>query len=103
LNWLIQTPKKTISVPFDGPKTETESEKNIVDKMLYVKEKFNICAYHEMSMISDLPTSYSLSKAAKQHNAKYILQSTPGNTTVINRTTLSTNTLSVEGKSRITK
>ena len=48
--------------------------------MLYVKEKFNIsnCAYHEMSMISDLPTAYSLSKAAKQLNGKYILRSTPG-------------------------
>ena len=29
-------------------------------------------------MIFDLPTAYSLSKAAKQLNGKYILRSTPG-------------------------
>ena len=54
--------KKTISVPFGSP--ESEIEENI-EKMFSVKERCNIsnCAYHEMSMISDL---YSLSKAAKK-------------------------------------
>ena len=45
--------------------------------MFSVKERCNIsnCAYHEMSMISDL---YSLSKAAKKTLYNYILWCTPG-------------------------
>ena len=48
--------------------------------MLFVKERHNVSnqTYHEMSMITDLPSSYSLSKAAKQLDAQYILQCTPG-------------------------
>ena len=60
--------------------TESSSETGITKKMLFVKERFNISnqAYHEMSMITDLPSSYSLSKAAKQLNTQCILRCTPG-------------------------
>lgn len=48
--------------------------------MLFVKERFNVSnqTYHEMSMITDMPSSYSLSKAAKQLDAQYIVRHTPG-------------------------
>ena len=60
--------------------TESLSQTDVVKKMLFVKEKFNVSnqTYHEMSMISDLPSSYSLLKAAKQLDAQYIIQCTPG-------------------------
>ena len=60
--------------------TESLSQTDVVKKMLFVKEKFNVSnqTYHEMSMISDLPSSYSLLKAAKQLDTQYIIQCTPG-------------------------
>ena len=67
---------------------ETETDESLnekqhtVKKVLFVKERFNISnqAYHEMSMITDLPSSYSLSKTAKELDARCILQCTPGKT-----------------------
>ena len=61
---------------------ETLSKKRTIEKVLFVKERFNISnqVYHEMSMITDLPSSYSLLKTAKQLDAQYILQCTPGKT-----------------------
>ena len=67
---------------------ETETDESLnekqhtVKKVLFVKERFNISnqAYHEMSMITDLPSSYSLSKTAKELDARCILRCTPGKT-----------------------
>ena len=58
----------------------SSSETGVIKKMLFVKERFNVSnqSYHEMSMITDMPTSYSLSKAAKQLDSQYILRCTPG-------------------------
>ena len=71
-----------------GRHQETETDESLnekqhtVKKVLFVKERFNIShqAYHEMSMITDLPSSYSLSKTAKELDAQCILQCTPGKT-----------------------
>ena len=66
---------------FDG-----SSDKSLVEKMLYVKDRYHISdvAYHELAQVnSDLPRKLTLSKASKQLNAKSNIQPTLGQTTGI--------------------
>lgn len=62
-------------------KKEKTPEKGIVEKTLYVKERYNVSnhAYHELAMInSGLPRSYTIMKKAQEIDTKSVISLTPG-------------------------
>jgi len=72
--------QEIFSLPVCHHQPAADNASSTVDKVLYVKERFNVSnqCYHELSMITDLPTSYSITKAAKSLDKQCILQNTPG-------------------------
>jgi len=72
--------QEAVSVKCEHQECESSCATNIIDKILYIKERYNVSdqTYHEMSMVADLPSSYSHSKAAKKLNDQCITQCTPG-------------------------
>ena len=60
------------------------SEENVKDTMhstLYVKDKYSIAdaGYHELSMLSDLPSSSQIKKLKYELNSRYNIKKAPGN------------------------
>ena len=74
-------------IRIDCRKTDSSlgrADESVVEKTLYVKERFNISnvAYHELAQINpQLPRQSSLAKASKEMNSEFKIQPTPGNTT----------------------
>lgn len=62
-----------------GTESETSTE-NLVDKTLYIKERFNVSnqTYHELAMVNKgLPRTSPLTKRAKELDANYTVHPTP--------------------------
>lgn len=78
------TTGEQFSVDSNGKTIETEdsmADDNIVQKTLYVKERFRVSneTYHELSMINpSLPSSSSILRAAKKLDMKSSIRLTPG-------------------------
>ena len=55
------------------------SNKETVHSALYIKDRFTISneAYHELSMVSDLPRSHRIQALAHGMNSEFIIRSTP--------------------------
>ena len=63
-----------------GAESETSIE-NLVDKTLYIKERFNVSnqTYHELAMVNKgLPRTSALTKRARELDADYTVCPTPG-------------------------
>ena len=54
---------------------------------LYIKDKFTISneAYHELTMVSDLPSSHQIKKLTKTLNSKFNIRSCPNGVPVFNK------------------
>ena len=57
-------------------------EDNSVHSTLYVKDRYAISdhSYHELSMLSDLPSSSKIKKLKSELNSQYDIKKAPGNT-----------------------
>ena len=67
-----------------GKFTKICLEENVKDTMhstLYVKDKYSIAdaGYHELSMLSDLPSSSQIKKLKHKLNSRYNIKKAPGN------------------------
>jgi len=57
-------------------------DSNSLRSILYVKDRYSISdhSYHELSMLSDLPSSSQIKKLKSSLNSKYAIKTLPGNT-----------------------
>ena len=62
---------------FSKAKEKTTSTEDKVCSSLYVKDRFSVSneAFHELSMVSDLPTSFQVKKMTKALNSKFEIRS----------------------------
>ena len=62
---------------FSKAKEKTTSTEDKVCSSLYVKDRFSVLneAFHELSMVSDLPTSFQVKKMTKALNSKFEIRS----------------------------
>lgn len=64
---------------YSGMNEPTTSEKENMCSVLYVKDKFSVSneAFHELSMLSNLPSSSEVKNLTRTLNSQFDIRSTP--------------------------